>query len=68
MHGVLNLDKPCGISSQEAVTRVKRVLRVKKAGHAGTLDPMATGVLLVYEDKQVPHGPAKRICLYDEVW
>jgi tRNA pseudouridine55 synthase len=47
MHGVLNLDKPCGISSQEAVTRVKRVLRVKKAGHAGTLDPMATGVLLV---------------------
>jgi tRNA pseudouridine55 synthase len=47
MHGVLNLDKPRGISSQEAVTRVKRILRVKKAGHAGTLDPMATGVLLV---------------------
>ena len=47
MHGVLNLDKPRGISSQEAVTRVKKILRAKKAGHAGTLDPMATGVLLV---------------------
>lgn len=47
MHGVINLDKPKGITSQDAVTKVKRCLKVKKAGHAGTLDPMATGVLLV---------------------
>jgi tRNA pseudouridine55 synthase len=47
MHGVLNLDKPRGISSQEAVTRARKILKVKKAGHAGTLDPMATGVLLI---------------------
>ena len=47
MHVVLNLDKPEGITSQDAVTRVKRLLGAKKAGHAGTLDPLATGVLLV---------------------
>lgn len=47
MDGVINLDKPRGITSQDAVTLVKRRLGVKKAGHAGTLDPMATGVLLV---------------------
>lgn len=44
---ILNLDKPQGITSQAAVTQVKRLFKVKKAGHAGTLDPMATGVLLV---------------------
>ena len=47
MHGVINLDKPMGMSSQQAVSRVKRILQVKEAGHAGTLDPLATGVLLV---------------------
>jgi len=47
MHGIINLDKPKGMTSQEAVTFVKRTLRVKKAGHAGTLDPLATGVLLI---------------------
>lgn len=45
--GVLNLDKPPKITSQTAVTRVKRALGARKAGHAGTLDPDATGVLLV---------------------
>lgn len=44
---VLNLDKPKGITSQEAVTSVKRLFHAKKAGHCGTLDPIATGVLLV---------------------
>lgn len=44
---VINLDKPEGMTSQEAVTTVKRIFRVKKAGHAGTLDPIATGVLLI---------------------
>lgn len=47
MNGVVLLNKNKGITSQEAVTKVKRLLRVKKAGHAGTLDPMATGVLIV---------------------
>lgn len=47
MDGVLVLDKPAGLSSQQAVTEVKRALRAGKAGHAGTLDPMATGVLLI---------------------
>ncbi len=47
MNVIVNLNKPSGITSQQAVTRVKRILRVGKAGHTGTLDPMATGVLLV---------------------
>ena len=47
MNVIINLNKPSGITSQQAVTRVKRILGVKKAGHTGTLDPMATGVLLV---------------------
>jgi len=44
---IINLYKPRGITSQQAVTRVKRLLGVKKAGHTGTLDPLATGVLLI---------------------
>lgn len=45
--GVLVLDKPTGLSSATAVDRCKRVFGVKRAGHTGTLDPMATGVLVV---------------------
>jgi tRNA pseudouridine55 synthase len=45
--GVLAVNKPAGITSQQVVTRVKRALKYKKAGHAGTLDPEATGVLLI---------------------
>ena len=47
MHFVLNLDKPRGITSQDAVTKAKRLFGARKAGHAGTLDPLATGVLLI---------------------
>jgi tRNA pseudouridine55 synthase len=47
MNIVLNLDKPAHITSQQAVIQVKRLLGAKKAGHAGTLDPIATGVLIV---------------------
>lgn len=43
--GILNIDKPQGITSFTAVSKVKRILGVKKAGHSGTLDPLATGVL-----------------------
>lgn len=45
MQGWLNVLKPKGITSQQAVSKVKRLLGTKKAGHAGTLDPLATGVL-----------------------
>jgi tRNA pseudouridine55 synthase len=45
--GVVLLDKPSGMSSQSAVTSVKRLLYAEKAGHTGTLDPMATGLLPV---------------------
>jgi len=47
MNVIINLNKPKGMSSQQAVSRVKKIFGVKKAGHAGTLDPLATGVLLV---------------------
>ena len=43
--GFLILDKPSGMTSQDAVTRVRRSLHADKAGHTGTLDPLATGVL-----------------------
>ena len=45
LHGLLLLDKATGLTSQAAVTRVKRLLRARKAGHTGTLDPLATGLL-----------------------
>ena len=45
LHGVLLLDKPLGLSSNDALQKVKRLLRAEKAGHTGTLDPLATGVL-----------------------
>lgn len=45
VHGVLLLDKPIGLSSNNALQRCKWLLRAEKAGHTGTLDPLATGVL-----------------------
>ena len=45
VHGVLLLDKPFGLSSNQALQRAKWLLRAEKAGHTGTLDPLATGVL-----------------------
>lgn len=45
--GVLLLDKPRGLTSQQAVSRVKRLFQAKKAGHTGTLDPLADGLLPV---------------------
>lgn len=47
MNGILNISKPKGISSYKAVWEVKNILGIKRAGHAGTLDPSASGVLLV---------------------
>ena len=45
MQGILIINKPKGFTSQDTVSKVKKILNVKKAGHTGTLDPMATGIL-----------------------
>ncbi len=45
--GILLIDKPAGITSHDAVAAVRRALGTKKVGHAGTLDPMATGLLVM---------------------
>lgn len=47
MDGVLNIDKPEGWTSHDVVARVRRILKEKRVGHTGTLDPFATGVLVV---------------------
>jgi len=45
LHGVILLDKPIGLSSNDALQKVKWLFRAEKAGHTGTLDPLATGLL-----------------------
>jgi len=45
--GFLNVDKPLGLTSHDVVGRVRRIFRLRRVGHAGTLDPLATGVLVV---------------------
>src|ERR1700744_3666317 len=47
VHGWVILDKPEGITSTQAVAAVRRVFNAQKAGHAGTLDPLATGILAI---------------------
>ncbi|MBI1952966.1 MAG: tRNA pseudouridine(55) synthase TruB [Candidatus Omnitrophica bacterium] len=47
MDGLLLIDKPSGITSHDVVDRVRRRFKVRKVGHAGTLDPMATGLLIL---------------------
>ena len=56
--GVLNIDKPSGMTSHDVVARVRRLTGIRRVGHAGTLDPLATGVLLICV------GPATRIVEY----
>ena len=56
--GFLNVDKPAGMTSHDVVARLRRGLQVRKVGHAGTLDPLATGVLVVCL------GPATRLSEY----
>ena len=46
-YGIINIDKPAGITSYKTAERVKRILHIKKTGHGGTLDPLVTGVLPV---------------------
>ncbi|NOY41944.1 MAG: tRNA pseudouridine(55) synthase TruB [Planctomycetes bacterium] len=58
MFGILNINKPAGWTSRDVVNRVHRLVKPAKAGHAGTLDPLATGVLVVCI------GPATRLISY----
>lgn len=61
LSGWINLDKPYGMSSTQASTIVRRLVGAKKAGHAGTLDPLATGVLpiaLGEATKTIPYAVA----------
>src|SRR3954451_3563593 len=58
MEGVLLVDKPSGLTSHDVVYHLRRKLQMKKIGHAGTLDPMATGVLVMLI------GKATRISQY----
>ena len=47
MDGLLIIDKPAGLTSHDVVARVRRILRERRVGHTGTLDPFATGVLVL---------------------
>ncbi|MBD2344128.1 tRNA pseudouridine(55) synthase TruB [Anabaena subtropica] len=58
MQGFINLDKPFGWTSHDCVARVRKLLRLKRVGHAGTLDPAATGVL------PIAIGKATRLLQY----
>lgn len=58
MQGFLNLNKPFGITSHDCVARSRRLLRLKRVGHGGTLDPAATGVL------PIALGKATRLLQY----
>lgn len=60
MEGVLNINKPSGVTSHDVVARVRKILGVRRIGHTGTLDPIATGVLVLCI------GKATRIARYLE--
>src|SRR5882724_9836185 len=67
MFGLLNVDKPAGLTSRDVVNRVQRLVRPHKVGHAGTLDPLATGVLVVAVGQatrliEYVQGMRKRYC------
>ena len=51
MDGLLIIDKPAGITSHDVVARVRRALQTKRVGHTGTLDPFATGVMVILVGK-----------------
>ena len=58
IHGVILLDKPAGMSSNKALQRVKSRFQARKAGHTGSLDPLATGLL------PICLGQATKVCEY----
>src|SRR6266568_3563348 len=47
MDGALSIDKPAGLTSHDVVARVRKIIGEKRVGHTGTLDPFATGLLVV---------------------
>lgn len=51
MDGILVIDKPAGVTSHDVVNRVRRILKTRRVGHTGTLDPFATGVLVLLAGK-----------------
>lgn len=51
MNGILVVDKPAGITSHDVVSRVRQMLKTKRVGHTGTLDPFATGVMVILVGK-----------------
>jgi len=72
VHGWVVIDKPQGVTSTQAVGIVKRVFEAQKAGHAGTLDPMATGVLAIAlgeATKTVPYAmDAEKTYVFTARW
>jgi tRNA pseudouridine55 synthase len=72
VHGWVILDKPQGMTSTQAVAAVRRIFNAQKAGHAGTLDPMATGILAIAlgeATKTVPYAmDAAKIYRFTATW
>jgi len=57
MHGIIVVDKPAGITSFDVVKKVRRHFRLRRVGHSGTLDPLATGLLVVLLGKDTKLFP-----------
>src|SRR6202000_1416803 len=72
VHGWIILDKPAGITSTQAVAQIRRIFNAQKAGHAGTLDPLATGILAIAlgeATKTVPYvQDAAKIYRFTATW
>jgi tRNA pseudouridine55 synthase len=72
VHGWVILDKPIGMTSTQAVAAVRRIFDAQKAGHAGTLDPMATGILAIAlgeATKTVPYAmDADKVYRFTAAW
>jgi tRNA pseudouridine55 synthase len=72
VHGWVILDKPQGLTSTQAVAAVRRIFDAQKAGHAGTLDPMATGILAIAlgeATKTVPYAmDAQKVYRFTATW
>ena len=62
LFGLINLNKPSGITSRKAINRIQYLAKPAKTGHAGTLDPLANGVLVV------TIGPATRLTNRVQAW
>src|ERR1700679_2465432 len=72
VHGWVILDKPQGLGSTQAVAAIRRIFDAQKAGHAGTLDPMATGILAIAlgeATKTVPYAmDANKVYRFTAAW